>query len=210
MKKLLIGIFINLTFSLMTLGQTQIEKSNTLQFDRIVVTSQQPKNKTFWFDIGIGPFVGRKAFGLSIMGLSFGYAIENNLLALKMDYNYDVSNQTMFDVFYTQHQPDEYFYDLEILYGILETYNKVQFSLSAGIGILGGAMNGKYSQDGSWRFYTKGYEIKKFNTMNFPVEAQFNLIATPHFGLGLNLFANLNTKRFLGGFLWKFRWGKLK
>ena len=189
MKKLLICMLFMLTFSLVTSGQLPVEKRNR-----------------YWFDFGYGPFLCKDAFGLSVMGMNFGYAIENKLFSCKSGFNYDFSNIN----FMGDSKPAEYFYDMGILYGVHETDNTIQCSLSAGIGIFGGAMNGEYLWDGSWVFNTDGHIIRKFNTINIPVEVQFNFIPTSKFGLGLNLFANLNTKRFLGGVLFKFRWGKLK
>jgi hypothetical protein len=188
MRKLLICIIIIIHTQLI-FGQKPIEESNR-----------------FWFGFGVGAFGGEKAFGLSLMGMDFGYAVKNNLFSLKIDYNYDISNTN----FYGDDFNNEQFGDIGILYGLVLTNHKAQCSVSAGIGIMGGVMNGKYSKDSNWVFAYDGYRTRNFTTINIPVETQFNILATSHFGLGCTIFANLNTKRILGGVLMKFRWGKLK
>lgn len=211
-KKIIIGILIGIffigIFNSMALGQQPVENRQKVWGDRLMAASQKPVEKCngFWFDFGYGPFLCKDGFGLSLMLMDFGYAIEDNLFSCKIDYNYDISNMNLMG----DDRPYEYFYDVGILYGLILTERKIQGSFSTGIGIFGGAMNGEYLWDGSWVFDTDGYKIKKFNTINIPVEVQFNLIATQHFGLGFNLFGNLNLKRSLGGVLLKFRWGKLK
>jgi hypothetical protein len=209
-KKILISFLIILTFYSITSGQKPVEKSNKQWFDSLVAASQQPKDtsNTFWFDFGFGPFFCRDGYGPSIMGMEFSYAKKKSLFSLKVDANIDISG------WFNDHFPNQEFYNLGIMYGRVKSNGKKQYSYSIGIGLIDGEMRGKYLYDESstWiiSYHNIVYENIKFRTINIPLEFQRNYLPFPHFGIGLNAFANINTKLISGGVLIKFRWGKLK
>ena len=109
-------------------------------------------------------------------------------------------------------------YEMSILYGKVLTEGKIIknkdgayisgfVSASAGISAIKGINKGKLLDVHDSEYSV--YEELKFKGIGIPLDMQF-FLATPYFGYGVILFANINTNHSFYGFLIGIQIGKLR
>lgn len=87
---------------------------------------------------------------------------------------------------------------LDITYGKVFTKGSFFSCISAGIGCIEGIRQGKYlSSTGGW-FGDSYYEKIRFYTIGFPISAKIFWILSRFYGLGIELFVNINKNTFYG------------
>jgi len=177
----------------------------TLIINRVNCQQDEKSNK-YWFDLGCGAFAWNRGYGISILGLDYNYALKKNIFNCKVEYHENLSD-ILKDPYRIQ-----YFYNIGILYGRRLSERRRFLSFSSGISFLGGQLIGNFIKNESTWFsgYIDFEDYKKFYTLNIPIEAQYNVQITSHFGWGMIAFINLNNKLILGGLLFNLKWGKFE
>jgi hypothetical protein len=146
--------------------------------------SYHSRPRQYWFNFGAG---GSSA-GLSF-GASYSYTYSGRLVSARFTSNHE------FDILGPK--PEEYIWDLGMLYGAIAKNDYGLISISSGLAMVGGVRRGKYLSSNGW--FSASYETRGFFTIGLPVEVQLFWTPTSFLGFGAYGFANLNPKwPFLG------------
>lgn len=165
------------------------------------VNSQQKGSKPFHFsiDAGIGGYNtftsaeqyknGKGSGGLSYM---FAASLYRNMNVFKI--RYLVNKENALGLGIVGPSPDEKLIDFGLLYGkTVYLKENVKLNILAGAGFLKGNIRGKEIPEGGSFFGTLYEDIKIF-VPTFIQEAEFVYYPSKHFGLGISLTGNINTK----------------
>ncbi|MBN1338038.1 MAG: hypothetical protein JXA03_01870 [Bacteroidales bacterium] len=173
------------------------------------------KPDKYWIDVGVGYY---EPTNVGQNGFSYGISVD-----LKQKNTFYGVRFISHEEFQTLVLPDEIwdkerFFETGILIGKGLSCKWAQLRMSGGLGFIAGQKKGAYSHTveypaTGWFSVASGvdyYDSERFFTPAIPLEFDVQLIPIPIAGLGCALYANLNLKRPLVGFMVRFSMGKLR
>lgn len=87
----------------------------------------------------------------------------------------------------------------DITYGIIFKRKALYTSISAGVGWVTNVQEGKLlSREGGWLFSSYTYEKLTYHNIDFPISAKIFWVPLKFYGIGVELFVNINKNTFYG------------
>ncbi|MGI8584486.1 MAG: hypothetical protein ACR2KX_20035 [Chitinophagaceae bacterium] len=165
-------------------------------------------NKELYYRLTIGAGFGsgyplqEENDGISVTG-EFAIQREKNVYALGL------RSVIEFDLFSTSY-PNNSISSIDITYGKVLINGKFFSSVSAGIGFIEGITRGKYlSSGGPGWFDPDYYEKIRFYRIGIPISAKMFWVPLRFYGIGLELYVNINIKNTFYGIIFCHQFGKL-
>lgn len=141
--------------------------------------------------------------GISVTA-EFAIQREKNVYALGLRSVFE------FDFLSTSY-PNNSISSIDITYGKVLINGKFFSSISAGIGFIEGIEKGKFlSTDGTGWFAPHYYEKIRFYTIGIPITAKMFWVPLRFYGIGLELYVNINIKNTFYGIIFCHQFGKLR
>lgn len=173
-------------------------------FSHSTINSQDsiPKNKKYWFDSGIGFTSKIDNKNYIAMNLSLNYISKKSLYKLRL------LGVTEFNIF----SQSENAISLGGLTGMHYSSKFFQVSFLGGLGITFNEeiTQNKIGSTGSGFFSSSIYETKKYASLSIPLEIELYLKPIKFWGIGLSIFADINSRKPLFGILFKSGFGKYR
>ena len=158
-----------------------------------------------FFNIGIGISSRNSSRLYFAQGIKLGWAEKKHAYLLRVIRNKEP------DPLFEDINPNEQIYDLGILYGKFFDGGRVAYTVSAGLGYMGGTLRGKLNNVTHDFLHTgSDYEEITLSTFGIPVEAEIMIGAVRNVNASVCTYGNLNMKHPYGGFLVSIRFGKVK
>ena len=152
----------------------------------------------WWVNLGVGAGSMNSDFSYEI---SFNYYLDNaHLISGRFA---GIQQYTLVSL--GGESTNENIYDLGLLYGRLIKSDFGYFSLSGGIGYVGGR---KYTKATS--IYGTEYLEERISNIGLPFEAQLFFTPSDHFGLGFYGFSNFNLEKNFFCFGFTIQYGELR
>jgi hypothetical protein len=168
-------------------------------------TSRPPR--LGWVNFG-GGFGSSRAW-LAFTGVA-SYSTTVNGGDNLLSFRYGYATESVFSLL-GGHTPEETIWDLGALYGAISKRRFGFVSAAAGLAVVGGVKRGAFlRREGGWFSIRDVYEVRHFHTVGMPLEAQAFFTPLPFFGLGLELYANLNPVRSYKGLNFCLQFGRLR
>jgi len=161
----------------------------------------------YWIDAGFGSYYSTEHTD----GFTWNFGV--NLIFDSTLYKLRFLNQQEFDLFGPD--PLEEFYSVGMMIGKGFAGKFVQIQFSGGLGITGGIKRGEllYTEPSSGWFDIgdpRHFERDRFISPSIPLEIDILIMPIKYLGVGVSLFGDLNLKRPMYGFVFKFGLGKLR
>lgn len=176
-------------------GKRPVLKARPVKKVKPTVTASEDDDSTaFWVKFGMGA----------------GYMTDNGLGGisgvLSLNLQHDIlfvslrsAGVVEFNLFGTS--PGLGLSELSPMIGVGYGGDYVSVAVLAGVGMVCEVNRGELIKEPEGWFDSAEYERKETTSVGFPVELQFSIRATPHFGIGLDMIGNLNSKRTIAGAL---------
>lgn len=165
------------------------------------------KKCKWWFDAGIGGFSASKGVSGDTYGVGLTIFDDKLFYSVKFIRNEEPSD---FLITYGPLPYEGYSsIDLMIGKGISKKYFLIQ--ASGGLGLTTGIKRGAFLRSEETFFgYIDYYEKDRFTALSLPLEFDFMFKPIKWLGIGFGCFANLNTIRSYGGYMFKLSLGRLR
>lgn len=143
-------------------------------------------------------------------GFGTGGTLEFALQKQKNAYSIGVRGIEEFEIFAYSNVPNS-INSIDITYGKVFKNKSFYTSISAGAGLVTGVQKGKFiSGSGGWFNSNSNYEKITHHTIGFPISAKIFWVPLSFTGVGLELYANINSKNTFYGINLCRQFGKLR
>lgn len=153
------------------------------------------EDKTFYYRAIIGMGTGSGSFlnnSKSRMGINLEFLVEKN----KTIYGFDARSLSMFNV----SNMNNYMQSYDLTIGRVLKNKNFFSSFNIGVGYVEGQI---------WNELSDGYETTRYKTVGFPLSVKGFCIPFLYYGLGVELYANINSKSSFYGVNLCHQFGKL-
>lgn len=173
------------------------------------VLNENKKTSYLYGDFGLGSYYASSPE--SNKGpAGFAFYLDANFLKNGNNWKLRFIRESEFNLFGPE--PGEKFYDIGFLYGRVTKSKIVRFSISGGLGIIGGVKRGAFLEKNPGIFGLFGYdsyETEHILAPAIPLEIDLSLISK-YIGIGLTGYANLNYEKSIAGFIIRLEFGKIR
>jgi hypothetical protein len=180
-----------------------------LLFYHSAITSQllEKEDDKFWGEVGVGMYNTDGGYDKYASDFCVKLLKKNTLYTFRVN---GIWEPTLFNSNVTDN-----FSGMGLLIGTVMSDDYVQVAISGGLGYISGVMRGKllYTDPPNGFFdITDGRHFEKveFFAPSIPLQIDFLLKPSSHFGFGVSLFADLNFKRTIKGITFKIGLGEFR